>query len=247
MSASGGPPGKLIGTGRAADVFDVGDGRVLRRNRDGASTELEAAVMQHVHAHGYPVPEVHDVDGPDLVMERIDGPTMLGAFERQPWRLRSWAITLADLHARLGSLPVPDFELPRRIGEPEVLVHGDLHPDNVMLSERGPVVIDWPNAGLGSRGSDVANTWILVATSEIDARGVAGRLQSAGRSIFLRSFLRGVDRDRARALLPSAAEHRLGDRNVRSGEADAIGSLLAAQGLGLIPSTSRSTVPKVLP
>ena len=224
-------PGELIGTGRAADVFDIGGGQVLRRNRDGASTELEAAVMQHVHAHGYPVPEVFDSDGPDLVMERIDGPTMLGAFGRQPWRLRSWAATLADLHARLGSLPLPVLELPHRIGEPEVLVHGDLHPDNVMLTDRGPVVIDWPNAGLGARGSDVANTWIIVASSEIDAGGAAGFLQSSGRSIFVRSFLRSVDRDRARALLPAAAEHRLADRNVRPGEVDAIGRLLVAEGL----------------
>ena len=28
-------PGPLIGAGRSADVYDIGDGRVLRRYRDG--------------------------------------------------------------------------------------------------------------------------------------------------------------------------------------------------------------------
>ena len=70
MSPAGDDPGPLIGSGRAADVYDIGDGRVLRRNRTGAGTEREAAVMRHLWRHGYPVPEVHHADGADLVMDR---------------------------------------------------------------------------------------------------------------------------------------------------------------------------------
>ncbi|MEL7209341.1 MAG: phosphotransferase, partial [Actinomycetota bacterium] len=128
------PPGPLIGSGRAADVYDLGDGRVLRRNRSGGSTAREAAVMGHVRAHGYPVPRVHDADGPDLVMDRVEGPTMLEAFGRKPWRLWGWADLLADLHRQLGAVPVPDLDLPRREGPAEVLVPVDQHPDNVLLT-----------------------------------------------------------------------------------------------------------------
>jgi aminoglycoside phosphotransferase (APT) family kinase protein len=230
-SQHGDEPGPLIGKGRAADVFDIGGGRVLRRNRNGASTEKEAEVMRHLHRHGYPVPEVFDTNGGDLVMERIDGPTMLEAFTRTPWRMLAWANMLASLHHRLEAVP-PDIDLPVRFGDPEVIVHADLHPDNVMLTAAGPVVIDWPNAGLGNRGADVANTWIIVATSEADSDRVRRFLQSAGRSLFLRSFLRAAGRDPARHLLPMMAANRLEDRNLLPGEARNIHRLLDRQGLG---------------
>ena len=56
-------PGPLLGTGRTADVFDVGGGRVLRRYRDGTDATHEAEVMQWVRAQGVPVPEVFEADG----------------------------------------------------------------------------------------------------------------------------------------------------------------------------------------
>ena len=84
-------PGPLIGTGRAALVYDLGGDRVLRRYRVARRpglTEREAAVMAHLRRHGYPVPEVFDADGADLVMERLHGTTMLGDLESHPWRMR---------------------------------------------------------------------------------------------------------------------------------------------------------------
>ena len=42
------------------------------------------------------------------------------------------------------------------------LVHLDLHPLNVILSSRGPVVIDWANAARGEGLSDVAVTYVLL-------------------------------------------------------------------------------------
>lgn len=230
VSSFGDDFGLLIGKGRAADVFDIGGGQVLRRNRDGSSTEREAAVMRYLHARNYPVPQVYESSGPDLVMERVDGPTMLDAFAHQPWKLRSSARVLASLHDQLARVPLPDLDLPRRFGSSEVLVHADLHPDNVMLTAEGPIVIDWPNVSVGSRGADVANTWLIVATSQIDANGFKGALLSAGRSLFLRTFLRHTDQALARSLLPVAATHRLEDRNLRPGEARSIHELLSAEG-----------------
>ena len=80
---------ELIGQGRDCDVFTAGPGRVVRRNRAGRSTETEALTMQHCAAHGYPVPEVFDADGPDIVMQRLDGPTMLQDLSSHPWTMRS--------------------------------------------------------------------------------------------------------------------------------------------------------------
>ncbi|MCX4453765.1 phosphotransferase [Streptomyces sp. NBC_01728] len=53
--------GRLIGSGRSADVFEVEGERgwVVRRDRDGwGDAAAEAAVMEYVRGHGYPVPAV---------------------------------------------------------------------------------------------------------------------------------------------------------------------------------------------
>ena len=76
-------PGPLLTSGRDADVYALDEVRVLRRNRDGQSVLREAAVVRHVWAHGFPVPEVFRaegadiesggvVDGPELVADRHD-------------------------------------------------------------------------------------------------------------------------------------------------------------------------------
>jgi hypothetical protein len=79
---------KLIAAGRASEIFDLGDGRVLRRFRAGGDPEREALVMRHARANGYPVPRVLEVAADSLVLERIDGPTMLADLWRRPWKLR---------------------------------------------------------------------------------------------------------------------------------------------------------------
>ena len=222
-------PGPLVGQGRAADVYDIGNGRVLRRNRNGASSQREAEVMRHVRSHGYPVPEVFDFDGGDLVMDRLEGPTMLEAFGSRPWGLRGWARMLADLHLRLEEVPIPSVELPARTGNREAIVHGDLHPDNVILTEDGPVVIDWPNAMLGPAGVDAANTWLLVATADVEGGPLVSALQKWGRGAFVRRFVDHCGRERVRQHLVDAAQHKLLDPNVRPHEADAIRSLVRDQ------------------
>ncbi len=92
--------GELIGRGRDCDVFHDGPDRVLRRNRAGTSTEVEALTMRHVAAHGDPCPEVYDAQGPDIVVQRLDGSTMHDGMSRRPWTMAA-ARTLADLIDRV--------------------------------------------------------------------------------------------------------------------------------------------------
>lgn len=220
-------PGPLIGEGRAADVYDIGGGLVLRRNRSGASTAPAATVMRHLHDHGYPVPRVEHAEAGDLVMERIDAPTMLDEFGRRPWKVLAYARILADLHRRLAQIPLPDTELERPYGPGASLLHLDLHPDNVMLTDTGPVVIDWDNAVAGPAAADVASTWVITATSEVDATGVERRLLEFGRSLFVGAFLRHAGRPEAQRVLRIVGDRRLLDRNVRPNEADAIRRLVS--------------------
>jgi aminoglycoside phosphotransferase (APT) family kinase protein len=188
---------RVIAAGRASEIVDLGHGRVLRRFKGRGRPAREAEIMRHAHAHGFPVPQVLDVLDDGLVLEHVDGPTMLSDLRRRPWQAARRARTLAHLHARLHEIPF----------EGERLLHLDLHPDNVLLSARGPVVIDWTNARAGAPALDVALTWVIGATSG----GLGGRA-------FTRLFLRHVDRDAARRALPDAAAFRLADPNVTDAE-----------------------------
>jgi aminoglycoside phosphotransferase (APT) family kinase protein len=204
---------KLIAAGRASEIFDLGDGRVLRRFRAAGDPEREALVMRHAHDHGYPVPRVLDVTTDALVLERIEGPTMLDELRRRPWRLRRHAFLLAQLHERLHRIGAPP-SLPAA-GPGDRLLHLDLHPDNVILSPDGPFVIDWTNARRGDPALDVALTWVIGATSG----GPLGR-------VFLRWFLPHFDRAELLRALPAAAERRIADVNVSDRERRAVRRLV---------------------
>jgi Ser/Thr protein kinase RdoA (MazF antagonist) len=211
------PPGPLIGAGRAADVYDIGGGRVLRRYRVPFDVEPEAAVMRHVGQAGFPVPRVYDADGPDLVMERLDGRDMLAELSRRPWLVRRHGRTLAALHNRLHDIQAPAGLAPAF--EPgDRVVHLDLHPANVMLTSRGPVVIDWSNARAGAAGADVAMAYLIMASSDTDLipaplRPVVGTLRAA----LVRQFLAGVHDD-PKAHLARVARERAQDPHVRPAE-----------------------------
>src|SRR4051794_30590680 len=201
---------RLLARGRAADVFAAGDGRVLRRYRpgEGGDVAAEAAVMEHARAHGYPVPAVHAADGRDLVLERVDGPTMLADLGRRPWLLRRHGATLAALHRQLHAIPAP-AGLRCPFGHGDGLVHLDLHPDNVLLSRRGPMVIDWSNASRGEAADDVALTWVIMATSDVHGTRVLRALARIGRDELLKAFLAGVDAAAARGRAGEVARRRL--------------------------------------
>ena len=142
---------------------------------------------------------------------------MLTALGAQPWRMRTFAKTLARLMHALHELPVPAWLEPR-LGDGDRLVHLDLHPDNVMLGARGPVVIDWTNAGRGDPHAEVADVWLVMANAEIPGSGPRVAVLSAGRRLFLRSFVNEFDRDAVRRRLQIAMEHRFRDPNMTAPE-----------------------------
>jgi hypothetical protein len=76
--------GEPIARGRDAEVYALGDGRVLRRYRAPGPTGREMRVMAWARSHGYPVPRVYERTETDLILDRLDGPTMLADLARQP-------------------------------------------------------------------------------------------------------------------------------------------------------------------
>ena len=187
--------------GRASSVTDLGDGTILRV---GGHPEREAAIMELARAHGFPVPRVHEVRPDALILERIHGPTMGQALTRRPWEVLRHVRSLAHLHDRLHTIPFEDRSL----------IHFDLHPDNVLVTPQGPVVIDWTNARGGSAAADVAMTWLILETSA----GLPGRLIAW-------LFRRRAGRDLIRSGLADARAFRLADSNLTAAERQRVRAL----------------------
>jgi aminoglycoside phosphotransferase (APT) family kinase protein len=153
MGITGRTGRRLLGSGRGSDVYEIDEAWVLRHDREGYADGLaEAALMERLRAHGYPVPRVRLAESSrsELVMERLYGPTMLEAFVAGRIDAHEAGQTLARLLRQLHAVP----------GR---VVHLDLHPENVMLTPDGPYVIDWANAEEGDPGLDWGMSAVILA------------------------------------------------------------------------------------
>ena len=156
-----------------------------------------------------------------LVLERINGPMMGEAIEKAPHRLLRYGKALGRLHAEIHSrtvaegLPSQHERLERKLmaarslSEPlrnaalrvlrdlprgAALCHGDFHPGNVLLSPRGPVLIDWVDATAGNPLGDVARTIVLIRYAGLPRRGLQKWGAGLLRSVFLRAYLSAYSR-----------------------------------------------------
>lgn len=229
-------PGPLLASGRAADVFDLGDGTVLRRYRDRRHDPgHEARVMTYIGERGVDVPRVLELSGDhdpatDIVMEKIDGITMLADLEQRPWMVVGHARRLARLQQEIGGIVAPDWMMspgwtPRSDGDAahvDRVVHLDLHPLNVIMSRRGPIVIDWTNATGGPPGFDAAMSYVIMATYEVD--NPRDRL---AQQVMVSTFRRAAGRRRVDAFLGAACDHRLADAFLTPGERVNVAALRA--------------------
>ncbi len=100
--------GQPIARGRTAEIYDWGNGQILKLFFDWQSLEsikYEQRMNRAVHASGLPVPapgEIVQVNGRNgLVYERVDGQNMWETLARQPWRLLEFARQTANLHAEM--------------------------------------------------------------------------------------------------------------------------------------------------
>ncbi|MBN1934318.1 MAG: aminoglycoside phosphotransferase family protein [Anaerolineae bacterium] len=197
--------GPKLGEGRIAEIFAWGDTQAIKLFRPGRSmdeAEYEATLTRIAHQAGLAAPAVYEVCQVDgragIVMERVDGPSMLHVSIRRPWMLQHSARQLADLHVQMhrrssadrqaaADLPSQRQSLQRNIERAlrldqatkdrllqglaqmpngESICHEDFHPDNILLTASGPVIIDWVTARRGHPLADVARTVILLSLGE---------------------------------------------------------------------------------
>lgn len=211
---------ELLSEGRDADVYALDDARVLHRRRTGSPPDWIVDLTAHVRVHGVPTPAILDIDGRDIVYERVHGRSLMDDLAGHPWRVHRHARTLASVHRRVHAVPALD-QLPR-VGAGDRLLHLDLHPDNVLLEREGPVVIDWTNAAAGNGPQDIALTWVLLTSAPLPVSGPSRWLLTAARTPFLRAFLHHADRGTARAELDFAIDYRLRDPSIDATERSAV-------------------------
>ena len=191
----------LLAEGMEAEVFAWADGSVLKLMRDpahGYRVDREALALRTLREHGHAAPAVLDtvtVDGrPGLVMERVDGGSLLSLLEGNPLAVMTAARVMAEAHLAMhrceapSTLPhvrirlretitevaaLPD-ELRRPVldvldGLPDgsALCHGDFHLGNMLGSWSAPVAIDWGVASRGDPTGDVARTELLHRIGEL--------------------------------------------------------------------------------
>lgn len=134
--------------------------------------------------------ELVKVDGqPGIVFERVDGQSMWDHVRLGAMSVEAAARQLADVHATILATKAPvgvprlavrlrekvllvdqvdqdERELAQQliaaIPDGRFLLHGDLHPGNVLLADDGPMVIDWFDASAGPLMADVARSSILM-------------------------------------------------------------------------------------
>jgi uncharacterized protein (TIGR02172 family) len=152
-----------------------------------------------------------------VVYERIDGPSLLNQLAAKPWKVAEYARLLANLHAQVHNVLAPtNLETQRewaRGGIPETnklsndkkdsilhlldsmpdgnqLCHGDFHPGNIIITKRGPVIIDWMTVSKGMACGDVARTSIILEVAKAPQGTPFRWLLEWVRKVFLDNYLK---------------------------------------------------------
>ncbi|HTX79828.1 MAG TPA: aminoglycoside phosphotransferase family protein [Longilinea sp.] len=148
-----------------------------------------------------------------IIYERVTGPSMLKLATSKPWLLFRMARLLAELQAEMHRQPGtglpalrPSLEytikqvesLPADLKESVLrllttlpdgtaLCHFDFHPDQVLITAKGPVILDWMTARQGHPLADVARTSIILKFSQVPG---AGKLEQTIIDLWRRLFYR---------------------------------------------------------
>jgi hypothetical protein len=122
-----------------------------------------------------------------LLFRRVTGDTMMAALRRRPWRTGQLLAIMGEVQVAIHRHPVtglrPLIDVLRtdicygpapkalqdaacayldRLPSGDRLLHGDLHVGNILLSDAGPVVIDWAKGAMGQPAADLVRTEMLM-------------------------------------------------------------------------------------
>ncbi len=240
--------GDLLAAGRTAEIHAWSEGQVVKLYRRGWGIETalrEARASALVGDGTGPGPRfggIVELDGRyGLVLEWLDGTTMLDVLAQAPWRAielaRRMAALQREIHERIPTgLPIQSEVLAGWIRRAEVvspsirahalgrlrllaptssLCHGNLHPANVVLARGRWSVIDWASAVRGAPNGDVARSLLLLRHAAAPARGGLLRRSLLGpvRATFATAYRArmGIPASELRALELAMVVARIGE------------------------------------
>ena len=172
------------GDDKIIKLFKAGIGR--------DTVSLEYEVSKVIKKYGVPSPAIFDLieveDRLGIIYEYVNGDSMLNFILKKPWTIIQEGKRLAELHFQIHSftskkLPSQRQELMGDIraagllsddqkdsiityleglDDGEIICHGDFHPDNVLITAKGPIILDWLTCKRGNPVADLARTSLLL-------------------------------------------------------------------------------------
>lgn len=187
---------KIIAMGGQAEIYEYDNNKVLRvakRPQDYDKIRYEYSLYSQLATSNINVPRVFELleinGAPTIIMDRINGISMMDQIKENPFLAREKARELAKLHLQLINTSISGditntkekakycIEKSEQI-EPETkrkileilavlpngnsLCHGDFHPGNIICQGRKRFIIDWSAASKGDYHADIAHTYILL-------------------------------------------------------------------------------------
>ncbi|MCI9570039.1 MAG: phosphotransferase [Lachnospiraceae bacterium] len=183
---------KLLGKGNAAEVFAYGNERVCKLFYEGYPGEYIALEFQNskqMYKNRIKIPKPFQVitieDRKGIIYERIDGKTLLNIIMENESNLDELLNIFVNLQldilahhtkevlsykeyviANLKNKKINNQEIFNTINslpDDDCLLHGDLHPNNILImSDGAPIIIDFMNVCHGSALYDIARTYFLI-------------------------------------------------------------------------------------
>ena len=176
----------LIGGGNTAEIYAQDHNTVVKLFYSHCSREIvlkEVKINQELAKHPWAIPKYGSMLGElHAAMHQISI-TGLGSLKSTlNWNIEQRKLLTGDKKAQV-------LAYLQHLPDGKALCHGDFHPDNVLLSQKGPVIIDWITATTGHPYVDVARTSLLILHAEPPDDIPFKELLRAAGKLFYRSYL----------------------------------------------------------
>jgi thiamine kinase-like enzyme len=211
--------GELLGIGNTAKVYRWGRNEVIKVFYDSRCAMNEARNAEIINNLSVRAPKYSglvEFEGKSgLIYERIDGKTMLRQIEQTIQSVSQNAKLMAQLQFEIHNVDVKfqpnlKFELSRKINASEeisnnekvvivdilnklsdgnALCHYDFHPDNIIISPKGPIIIDWMNVLVGSQAADVTRSSMMIESHALPPNAPNWLVNREYRILFLNEYL----------------------------------------------------------
>ncbi|WP_286166192.1 phosphotransferase enzyme family protein [Peribacillus frigoritolerans] len=182
----------IIGEGSTAITYSYGKDKAVKMYRyDSTNIHYEFEVNRYLTECGISVPKAYEIvtiDGKEgIVFEKAAGNPLTSEMMKSPKAAIRSLKMMARLHAsiheksaeslktqkssiemKIHACSLPDAEKTAILdhlvclSSGKQLCHADFHPDNILISDGNPVVIDWADAVCGHPMADLARTILIL-------------------------------------------------------------------------------------